>query len=73
MNNSASIRAQFRVLATALWGALTATLLFAGVNLPEYLIVAWAVLYTAAIGVGEAWYDSRAEQRLINTRMGGSR
>ncbi len=59
MNNNAGIRAQFRVLTTALWGAVTATLLFAGVELPEFLIVAWGTLYFAGIGFGEAYYDSR--------------
>jgi len=59
MNNNAGVRAQFRILAAALWGAVTVTLVVLAPDFPEGLIVAWGSLYMAVVGFGEAWYDSR--------------
>lgn len=59
MNNNAGIRAQFRALTTALWGVVTVTLMWLGVDVPQEVIVAWGVLYFAVVGFGEALYDSR--------------
>lgn len=62
MDNNAGIRAQFRILVAALWTAITATLLFAGVDLPDFALAAWGGLYFAASGFLEALYDSRKKR-----------
>lgn len=60
MKTSAGLRAQLRTGSAALWTAVTATLLWQGVDMPSELLVAWGGVYFAAFGIGEAVYDARA-------------
>ena len=60
MTKSATARAQFWALAGTAWAAITLTLPFVGLNLPEPIIAAWGGVYMAGLRYAEARFDSRS-------------